>query len=163
MKNSDHPATAAERRAAATAAIQTSTGIDEAMIARLVHGFYDRIRGDTVLGPIFAARIKEWPPHLDRMCAFWSSVALHTSRYHGRPMQAHAHLPVGGAHFDRWLTLFEESARDLCPPSAASHFVEKARMIAGSLELGIGSFRGVMLAPGKRLEPIGAIQADLSG
>jgi hemoglobin len=74
-----------------------STGIDEAMIRRLVHGFYSRIRIDPVLGPIFAARIKEWDLHLSRMCAFWSSVVPMTGRYHGRPMQKHALLPVSSS------------------------------------------------------------------
>jgi hemoglobin len=141
----------AKRRAAATAAVQAQTGIDEAMIRRLVHTFYDRVRVDDTLGPLFAARIKDWPPHLERMCAFWSSVALLTGRYHGRPMQAHAALPVGGVDFDRWLTVFEATAAEVCPPAAATLFVEKARMIAASLEMGMATFRGQMLKPGERL------------
>lgn len=141
------------RRAAATAEVQARTGIDEDMIRRLVHTFYDRIRADAVLGPIFAARISDWTPHLERMCAFWSSVTLVTGRYHGRPMQAHARLPVDASHFDRWLALFAETASEICPPAAAAYFVERARMIAESLELGIGTMRGLMLAKGERLPP----------
>ena len=30
--------------------------------------------------------------------------------YHGRPMEKHLPLPVDFRHFDRWLTLFEETA-----------------------------------------------------
>jgi hemoglobin len=141
------------RRAAAAAEVQARTGIDEDMIRRLVHTFYDRIRADEVLGPIFAARISDWTPHLERMCAFWSSVTLVTGRYHGRPMQAHAPLPVDASHFDRWLALFAEIANEVCPPAAAAYFVERARMIAESLELGIGTMRGLMLAKGERLPP----------
>lgn len=139
------------RRAAFAAEVTARTGIDEAMIRRLVHAFYDRIRADDVLGPVFAARIGDWEPHLERMCAFWSSVTLMSGRYHGRPMQAHARLPVAGAHFDHWLALFEETAGTVCPPAAAALFVEKARLIASSLELGVASARGHMLAPGERL------------
>lgn len=141
------------RRAAAAAEVQARTGIDEDMIRRLVHTFYDRIRMDEVLGPIFAARIADWTPHLERMCAFWSSVTLVTGRYHGRPMQAHARLQVDASHFDRWLALFAETANEVCPPAAATYFVERARMIAESLELGIGTMRGLMLAKGERLPP----------
>lgn len=148
-----HRAEIIARRAAATAAVQQRTGIDEDMIHRLVHGFYDRVRADAVLGPIFNARIRNWGPHLEQMCAFWSSVTLMSGRYHGRPMQKHAPLPVDGGHFDRWLALFEETAAELCPPAAAALFVEKARMIAESLEMGIGVHRGVMLAKGERLPP----------
>lgn len=140
------------RRSAFAAGVTERTGIDEAMIERLVHRFYDRIRADAVLGPIFAARISDWEPHLERMCAFWSSVVLMSGRYHGRPMQKHAPLPVGGEHFDRWLALFAETARAECPAAAAELFIEKAGMIADSLELGMATFRGVTLKRGERLD-----------
>ena len=139
-----------ERRAEITAAIQAETGIDEAMIERLVRGFYARVRSDAVIGPVFAARIVDWEPHLQRMCAFWSSVALMIGGYHGQPMRKHLPLPVDGRHFDRWLALFEATARDLCPPKAADHFIERARRIAESLELGIAGARKVMLGKGER-------------
>lgn len=144
----------ARRRAESVAHVQASTGIDEAMIGRLVDGFYDRVRCDPMLGPVFAARITDWAPHLDRMRAFWSSVVLHTGRYHGRPMPAHAQLPIAADHFDRWLALFEATARDLCPPAAAALFLAKARMIAESLELGVASSRGLLLKRGERLPPL---------
>ncbi|MBW8303635.1 MAG: group III truncated hemoglobin, partial [Brevundimonas sp.] len=67
---------AAGRRAAIVARIRAETGIDEAMIARLVDGFYDRVRADPLLGPVFAERISDWGPHLEQMRLFWSSVAL---------------------------------------------------------------------------------------
>ena len=140
-----------ERREELTAQIVARTGITEGMIEQLVRAFYARVRADDVLGPIFEARIRDWEPHLAQMFAFWSSVALMTGRYHGRPMQQHAPLPVGGIHFDRWLELFEATAGDVCPPAAAAHFVAKARMIAESLELGISMHRGMMLAKGERL------------
>ena len=138
------------RRAAATAEIIARTGIDEAMIDRLVRRFYGKIRSDTVLGPIFAARIADWEPHLRRMVAFWSAVALMSGRYHGQPMEKHLPLPVDAQHFDRWLALFEATAAEACPPAAAAHFTERARRIAQSLELGIASSHGVLVPPGGR-------------
>jgi hemoglobin len=128
----------------------SETGIDEAMIQRLVYGFYGRVREDSVLGPVFAAQIDDWEPHLQRMCAFWSSVALASGRYHGQPMAKHLPLPIDAQHFDRWLTLFEKTAHELCPPKAAAHFVKMAQRIAESLELGIAGARGVMLGKGER-------------
>lgn len=137
-------------RAQITAEIAERTGIDAAMIERLVRGFYERVRADDVIGPIFKARIADWEPHLQRMCDFWSSVALLTGRYHGQPMPVHLPLPIDARHFDRWLALFTETARDLCPAAAADHFIERARRIAESLELGIAVRNGVMLAKGER-------------
>lgn len=139
-----------ERRAAITAEIVQRTGIDDAMIERLVRTFYAKVRHDELLGPIFAERIADWEPHLHRMCAFWSSVALMTGRYHGRPMEKHLPLPVDARHFDRWLALFEETARQNCPRAAAEHFIERALRIAESLELGIAGRNGVILTKGQR-------------
>jgi hemoglobin len=114
------------------------------MIERLVHSFYGRVRQDELLAPIFTDRIADWEPHLERMCAFWSSVALMTGRYHGQPMRMHVPLPVDAPHFDRWLDLFEATARDVCPGAAAEHFIERAHRIADSLELGVNAGRGIL-------------------
>jgi hemoglobin len=113
------------------------TGLSDALLRQVVHGFYDRVRADAVLGPIFADRIHDWGPHLERMVDFWSSVALMTGRYHGAPVPAHASLPVTGAHFDRWLTLFRGTAREMCPPQGAAHLIERAERIARSLHMAV--------------------------
>jgi hemoglobin len=93
--------------------------------------------------------ISEWDPHLDNMFAFWSSL-LQTGRYHDQPMAKHMPLAVDAIHFDRWLELFEKTARDLCPPAAAERFIERARRVAESLELGVASANGVLLQKGER-------------
>lgn len=138
------------RRAQAVGEIAERTGIDEAMIQTLVHRFYEGIQADALLGPIFAARIADWTPHLERMCAFWSSVALMSGRYSGQPMRSHLPLPIDATHFDRWLALFEATARETCPPAAAAHFIDRARRIAESLELGIAGSQGVLLQRNQR-------------
>ncbi len=153
MTDISTPVTAAERRAALSAEIQAATGIDEPMIERLVRAFYARVQKDALIGPIFAARITDWEPHLARMCAFWSSVALMTGRYHGQPMRMHLPLPIGAQHFDRWLELFEATAKEICPPKAAEHFVALSRRIGESLELGIVGANGVILGKGERYRP----------
>ena len=139
------------RRAAITADIIERTGIDEAMIERLVRAFYAKVREDALLALVFTEHVTDWESHLQRMCAFWSSVALITGRYHGQPTEMHRPLPIDARHFDRWLDLFETTARELCPPRAAEHFVERARNIAQSLELAIASEHGQLLQRGQRL------------
>jgi hemoglobin len=42
-----------------TAAIMAETGLDEDILRDLVHSFYATVRRDTVLGPVFAARITD--------------------------------------------------------------------------------------------------------
>ncbi len=122
-------------RPAMTLRLMAETGLDEAILHDLVHRFYDRVRADEVLGPIFATRIADWEPHLERMVAFWSSVALMTGRYHGAPVPAHATLPVVWAHFERWLALFRQTAREVCPPTGAAHVIRSAERIARSLHM----------------------------
>jgi hemoglobin len=136
-----------DRRARITAGIMRETGIDEPMIERLVRTFYGRVQHDPLLAPVFAAHVTDWEDHMTRLCAFWSSVVLLSGRYHGQPMQKHAALAVDGAHFDRWLDLFEATAKELCPPAAAAHFIDRARRIADSLEMGIATQRGQMYRP----------------
>lgn len=140
------------------ARIRAETGIDEAMIARLVDHFYARVRADALLGPIFASRIADWTPHLAKMRAFWASVALMAGSYHGQPMRLHAPLPIDAEHFDRWLALFAATAAEVCPPTAAAHFIERAGRIAESLEMGIAVGHGALLAKGERYRRMGSAE-----
>ncbi len=127
------------------------TGIDGAMINHLVATFYDRVRRDPILGPIFEARVSDWDVHLGAMSRFWASVVLMSGTYHGEPMRRHLPLPIGGAHFDRWLELFRDTACAVCPEPAAAVFIDRAERIARSLEMGIGVSRGQLLRQGERL------------
>lgn len=114
-------------------------GITEDMIAQLVHGFYGKVREDAALGPIFNRVIGDnWDAHLEKMCAFWSSVMLTSGRYKGNPMIAHMRLKmIQPAHFERWLTLFRTTAQELFAPEIAQAFISRAEMIAKSLQLGM--------------------------
>jgi hemoglobin len=137
---------AAARRNLLAQDVMERTGISEAMIAELVEKFYGRVRQDALLGPVFAA-VQDWDAHLARLRDFWSSVVLTTGRYHGQPMRAHLPLSLIGNHFDRWLDLFEQSAREVCPPAAAAHFIDKARRIADSFEMASATVQGQIASP----------------
>jgi hemoglobin len=120
-------------------------GIDEAMIAELVDRFYARVREDELIGPVFEARIEDWDEHLVKLRAFWSSVVLMTGRYKGQPMPVHAAIfEITDAHFERWLSLFADTAKKVCPPAAAALFVDRSQRIAQSLRLGIAASRGII-------------------
>lgn len=114
--------------------------LDEAMIHAVVHGFYDQIRNDDLLGPIFNRAIAEedWPHHLGKMCAFWSSTLLRTGRYDGRPLPPHLAIPeLGEAHFRRWLRLFRGTVHRICPPEVAALFMDRALRVSHSFRLAI--------------------------
>ncbi|MBN8912866.1 MAG: group III truncated hemoglobin [Rhizobiales bacterium] len=118
-------------------------GITEPMIRRLVETFYAEVRRDPLLGPVFDARVEDWPEHLDKLSAFWSSVVLMTGRYKGRPMPVHIAIPeISRMHFERWLALFRATAKTVCPEPAAALFIDRAERIAESLHLGITIHRG---------------------
>lgn len=96
-------------------------------IRALVHDFYGAVREDDLLGPIFAERIDAWPPHLERMCAFWSGILRASGRYRGNPLEAHASIPgLEAHHFGRWLALFQVSAARTLSPGAARDVVARA-------------------------------------
>lgn len=46
--------------------------------------------------------------------------------------------------------LFEATATDLTPPAAAALFIDRARRIAESLEMGVAQQEGVLLGNGER-------------
>lgn len=121
--------------------------LDEDTIARVVRAFYARARVDEVIGPVFAGAVADWDAHVRTITDFWSGVLLRTDRYDGRPLRPHLRLPLEPQHFDRWLALFEGTARDLCTPAVAAAFVLRARRIADSFEMAVGTSRGEMVRP----------------
>jgi hemoglobin len=130
-----NPAAQTRRQAYAAA-----SPVTEAMIHTVVQAFYEKVRLDPLLGPIFNRAIAEdaWPAHLAKLCDFWSSVTLMTGRFKGTPMQAHLRVGgIGPTHFARWLELFQQTVDETCPADAAAIFVEKSQMIGRSLQMGL--------------------------
>ena len=142
-----------ERRVGVQARLREELGVDEDLIDHVVRAFYRKAREDALLGPVFNAKIEVWEPHLKAIIDFWSSITLMTGRYHGQPMVKHLDLGIDARHFDRWLALWEETARELCPEQAAERLAMLSRRVGESLELGIATSRGVFLKKGERLAP----------
>jgi hemoglobin len=112
--------------------------LDEAHLATLVDRFYDKARADPMLGPVFNAAVRDWDEHKRTLVSFWSSVALGTQSYRGSPMSAHRPHPIRGEHFDRWLELWRETARDVLEEEAATRMIDHAERIGRSLRMGLG-------------------------
>ena len=129
-------------------------GISEEALGDVVDLFYTRVRSDALIGPVFNDAIADWPEHLDKLQAFWSSVMLTSGRYKGRPLPAH----VGHANridarsFERWLALWRQTTDELLDPASAAALQQKAGRIAESLALGIQFSRdpaGALGAPAR--------------
>jgi hemoglobin len=117
--------------------------IDEAALARLVETFYARVRADALIGPIFDDAIADWPAHLGKLQAFWSSVMLTTGRYKGRPMPAHLkHADrITDPTFARWLAIWRRTTDELFAPEDAAALQDRAARIAESLRFGMAFHR----------------------
>ncbi len=117
----------------------TEAVITEAQIADLIPRFYDCVRADPLIGPVFAGAIDDWAPHLENLMAFWSSVMLTTGRYKGNPMMAHMkHLAtITPPMFDRWLALWADTTNQSLPQALATTLQAKAVRIAKSLSLAL--------------------------
>jgi hemoglobin len=113
--------------------------ISEDGIRRLVDVFYDKVRVDTELAPIFDRAIAgDWNLHLATMRDFWSSVMLKSRRYKGNPVAVH--LRIEGMEpqlFERWLEIFSETCGELFDESLAETLRAKALRIAESLKLAL--------------------------
>jgi hemoglobin len=119
-------------------------GIDEALISELVEAFYARVRSHAELGPIFASKVVNWAPHLERMKDFWASIAIESGRFRGNPMLKHIAIPgLCPAYFQMWLGLWDEAVADVVSnPEAVSLFHDRAQRIATSLQTGIALHKG---------------------
>ncbi|MFM0644471.1 group III truncated hemoglobin [Paraburkholderia bryophila] len=121
----------------ATPAVERAAEPTEANVRELVYAFYDRVRADALLGPVFDASLAgRWDEHLPKMCLFWGSLVLGAKQYRGNVQQAHQPLEgVEPQHFSRWLYLFLDTVESRYEPAAAIRFMEPALRIAQSLQL----------------------------
>lgn len=120
--------------------------ITSAQIDMQMREFYAAIRAHPVLGPIFQERIGKskdaWAVHEDKIARFWRNAILHERSYDGRPQQVHMATPsVMPEHFPVWLDLFEETARQVLPATAAIPWIALARRIGAGMQRGVAQAR----------------------
>ena len=113
--------------------------LDEAVLPPLLHRFYERVRHDAELGPVFNGAVQDWPAHLQRIADFWSSVMLTSGRYKGNPMAQHLRHAdaLTSSMFERWLELWRQTTDELLAPPMATAMQAKAARIAESLQLAL--------------------------
>lgn len=113
--------------------------IDEAGLPVLLERFYERVRRDPLLGPVFAGAVHDWPSHIARLSDFWSSVMLTSGRYKGNPVAMHTlHADsITPDMFGRWLEIWRSTTEELLTPADAGRMQAKAERIAESLKLAL--------------------------
>ncbi len=109
-------------------------------IGRCVRLFYAKAQDDELLGPV-VKRIHDWEHHFGRIADFWSRALLGTGRYDGHPYGVHHHMPLEPEHFTRWVSLFEETARETLPAPQAQIAIERAQHMSTCFQAGIFPFK----------------------
>jgi hemoglobin len=116
--------------------MQKSDIITRKDLTVLVDSFYDKVKQDNLLGPVFSD--VNWPKHLPIMYDFWCSMLLGELSYRGNPLQKHLHLPIDASHFTQWLRLFETTVDEKFSGDKAEEIKMRARSIAGIFQHKMG-------------------------
>jgi hemoglobin len=114
------------------------TDITHESIQDLVQVFYGRVREDEILSPVFSKALgNDWAPHEAKLVEFWSTIVLGSKSFKGNVYGTHMALTgIEPAHFTRWLSLFEQTTRELFDEHSTERFLEMAHRVASSLQLG---------------------------
>ncbi len=109
--------------------------LEIADIQLMVNTFYDKVRKDELLAPVFEERIGgKWAQHLEKMYKFWQTVLLQEHTYFGSPFTPHALLPVNHQHFSKWIDLFTETIDELFDGDVAIEAKWRAAKMAEMFE-----------------------------
>ncbi|MCU0387106.1 MAG: group III truncated hemoglobin [Chitinophagaceae bacterium] len=111
-------------------------------IVQLVNTFYEKVKKDELIGPIFEEKVKvNWEKHLPVMYDFWENIVFYTGSYSGNPMVVHKHLherfPLDKSDFARWLKLFTQTVDDMFSGDRAEAIKQRAISIATVMQIKI--------------------------
>jgi hemoglobin len=115
-----------------TDSINTLPDIEgRAEIERLVDRFYEKVRADDLIGPIFNDIAKvDWSTHLPKLYAFWQTVLFGEGGFKGNPLGVHLKLlsetPMDWPRFQRWLDLFRSTVDEMFSGDRAAHIKNAA-------------------------------------
>ncbi len=112
-------------------------------VERLVNHFYDHVRQEPTLGPIFNdIAAVDWETHLPKMVNFWENMLFQTGSYRGGMMFTHlnvnALVPLETELFERWLALFFRSVDELFAGPNAEAAKTQALRVAEVMNAKIG-------------------------
>ncbi len=109
----------------------------------LVSTFYEKVRKEEHLGPIFNHVIKDWDQHIERLTNFWETNLLFVAKYKGNPIQVHKQVDqtfnhsITNVHFGIWLRLWINTIDELFEGKLATLAKNRARKMGTTLFLKI--------------------------
>jgi hemoglobin len=111
-------------------------------IESLINAFYQKVRQDSLLSPIFEEKVKvDWEKHLPVMYDFWENIVFYSGSYTGNPMNVHKKLherfPLDRSEFARWLKLFTQTVDDMFSGDRAELIKQRAISIATVMQIKI--------------------------
>ena len=85
----------------------------------LVERFYEKVRMDEEIGPVFNQIITDWPAHLDKITDFWNQHIFGVQAYQGNPIEVHnqvdatMHHQITAHNFGTWLFYWIQTLDEL--------------------------------------------------
>jgi len=121
-------------------------------IELLVNRFYEKVRADDLIGPIFDDVAKvDWDVHLPKLYAFWQTVLFGNGGFQGNPLKVHFDLvretSMDWSRFERWLALFNQTVDELFAGERAGHIKRIADDMAHVIHSRINN------VPDRRFDP----------
>jgi len=112
--------------------------LTEIQIREVLNRFYEAVRADAELGPVFAV-VGDWEEHMTRLAEFWSSLMLASGKYKGNPLSMHmVHADrIKPAMFLRWLDLWTQATDEVLGSTQAAEMQAKAARVASRLSTAI--------------------------
>lgn len=99
----------------------------------LVDKFYETVRADPFLGPIFNSRLEgRWDMHHHKLYRFWHTVLLRRPDYFGDPVPIHFNMNIEEKHFDYWLKLWIITVDDYFEGKIAERAKLRGKTMAAS-------------------------------
>ena len=108
--------------------------LSEKELMPLVERFYDRVRGDATLAPVFSAELSDWSNRPEHLTRYWSSVLRGTGSRGGYPVQLHLRhaAELTPDMFRRWLSMWRSTRAEMRPQEVASSMPLAVAMTADS-------------------------------
>lgn len=109
----------------------------------LIDEFYKQILKDDLIGVFFTDIVQlNWKEHIPIMYDFWETTLFGVAKYKGNPMLKHIYLhdkkELKSIHFERWLSLWENTIHKNFDGEIANAAIKKANMIGDLMQLKIG-------------------------
>ena len=101
-------------------------------ITKLVLTFYEKVNKDDELSPFF--KDLDFEVHMPKMIHFWSFALLNEPGYTTNVVEKHVHMPLKEVHFERWLTLFNETIDEHFSGEIANQAKQRAQLIGWTIK-----------------------------